>query len=92
MIRPLRDYVVLEGEPEEKNIGGIIIKTKEHDEGIATVVAIGPGAKDENGHDLSVDVKVGDRVLFKKYASTEYKQGDHHYLVLRNEDIIAIVD
>ncbi len=92
MIRPLRDYVVLEGEPEEKNVGGLIIKTKENDEGVATVVAVGPGTKDEEGHDLPVDVKVGDKVLFKKYSATEYKQGDHHYLVLRNEDIIAIVE
>ncbi len=92
MVKPLRDYVVLLGQPEERNVGGLIIKSKENDNGVATVVAVGEGTKDEKGNLVPVDVKVGDKVLFKKYSTNEYKQGDKTYLLIRNEDIIAIVD
>lgn len=92
MIKPLRDYVVLETEPEEKQVGGLIIKSKENDNGTATVVAVGPGAKDENGNLIPMDVKVGDKVLFKKYSTNDYKEGDRKLLVIKAEDIIAIVD
>ena len=92
MIKPLRDYVVLEGEPEERNVGGLVIKSKENDNGVATVVAVGPGAKNEKGEVEPLDVKVGDKVLYKKYSTNDYKQGDKKYLVIRSEDIIAIVD
>lgn len=92
MIKPLRDYVVLEGEPEERNVGGLVIKSKENDNGVATVVAVGPGARNEKGEVEPLDVKVGDKVLYKKYSTNDYKQGDKKYLVIRSEDIIAIVD
>lgn len=93
MIKPLRDYVVLESAPEEKKYGSIIVKAKEDDSAIATVVAIGSGKKDEKTGEIEpLDVKVGDKVLYKKYSTTDYKQGDKHYLVIKNEDIIAIVD
>lgn len=92
MIKPLRDYVVLEGDPEEREVGGLIIKSKENDNGIATVVAVGPGEKDEKGNLIPLDVKVGDRVLFKKYSTNDYKEGDRKLLVIRAEDIIAIVE
>lgn len=92
MIKPLRDYVVLETAPEERQVGGIFIKSKEDDNGTATVIAVGPGAKDEKGNIIPLDVKVGDRVLFKKYSSNDYKEGEKKYLVLKAEDIIAIVD
>lgn len=92
MIKPLRDYVVLEAEPEEKQIGSLIIKTKENDNGTAVVVAVGPGYKNENGELVVPEVEVGDRVLFKKYSSNDYKEGDKHYLVVKSEDILAIID
>ncbi len=92
MIKPLRDYVVLETGPEEKNVGGIIIKSKEDDNGVATVVAVGPGAKDDKGNVVPIDVKVGQKVLFKKYSSNDYKEGDKKYLLIKAEDIIAVLD
>lgn len=92
MIKPLRDYVVLEANPEEKKFGDIIVKTKEDDSATATVVAVGKGAKDpKTGKLIPLDVKKGDKVLFKKYSTTDYKEGDKHYLVIKNEDIIGIV-
>lgn len=92
MIRPLRDYVVLEATPEEKNFGGIIVKTKDDDSAVATVVAVGVGVRDERlGSLRPLDVQIGDKVLFKKYSTTDYKEGDKHYLVIKNDDIIAIV-
>ncbi len=91
MIKPLRDYVVLETGPEEKNIGGIIVKSKEDDNGVATVIAVGPGFKDEKGKEVSVDVKVGQKVLYKKYSTNDYKEGDKHYLLVKAEDIIAVI-
>lgn len=91
MIKPLRDYVVLEAAPEEKKFGDIIVKTKQDDSATAKVVAVGPGAKDEKGKAVALDVKVGQVVLFKKYSTTDYKEGDKHYLVIKNEDIIGIV-
>lgn len=91
MIKPLRDYVVLETEPEERKVGSIIIKTKEDDNGTATVVAVGPGYKDEHGNLVKADVKVGDKVFFKKYATNDYKEGENHYLLVKAEDIIGII-
>ena len=92
MIRPLRDYVVLEAEPEERNVGGLIVKSKENENGVATVIAVGPGSKDEKGNLVPIDLNVGDRVLFKKYSTNDYKEGDRKYLVIRVEDIIAVVE
>lgn len=92
MIKPLRDYVVLETAPEEQNIGGIIIKKKEDDNGTATVVAVGPGVKDKDGNLIVPEVKVGQKVLFKKYSTNDYKEGDKKYLLIKDEDIIAVLD
>jgi len=92
MIRPLRDYVVLETEPEEKIVGSLVIKTKDNDNGTATVVAVGPGYRDENGNLVKPDVNVGDKVFFKKYSTNEYKKEDKHYLLIKSEDIIGIIE
>lgn len=93
MIKPLRDYVVLEAAPEEKKFGDIIVKTKQDDSATAKVVAVGSGVKDEKtGKLIPLDVKVGQVVLYKKYSTTDYKEGEKHYLVIKNEDIIGIVD
>lgn len=93
MIRPLRDYVVLQAAPEEKRYGDIIVKSKEDDSAVATVVAVGTGVKDEKTGTIALlDVAVGDKVLFKKYSTTDYKEGDKHYLVIKNDDIIGVID
>ncbi len=94
MIKPLRDYVVLKPEEKEQKIGSIYIATKKEDqEGVAVVVNVGPGYIDEKGNKVGVDVKVGDKVLFKKYSANEYvDENKERYNVVRNSDIIAIIE
>jgi chaperonin GroES len=92
-IRPLHDRVIVERvEEETKSPGGILIpdNAKEKPQrGI--VVAVGLGKKcEKTGEHCKLDVKVGDRVLFGKYAGTEIKNEGKEYLVMREEDIIAV--
>ena len=92
MIKPLADYVVLEAKPAEKKVGSIILAPEDKNKSnVATVVAVGPGKKDEKGNAVVMSVKVGERVLYKEYSTTEYKEGDHKYLLVKNEDIIGVV-
>lgn len=94
MIKPLRDYVVLKPEEKEQKIGSIYIAAKKEDqECVAVVVNVGPGYVDEKGNKVGVDVKVGDKVLFKKYSANEYvDENKERYNVVRNSDIIAIIE
>lgn len=93
MIRPLRDYVVLEKVPEEKNIGGIIIASShENDSAIATVVAVGPGYVDKDGHEIKVEARVGEKVIYKKYASTDYTEGGKKWMLIKDSDILAVIE
>ncbi len=94
-LRPLGDRVVVEPiEEEERTAGGIILpETAKEKPQQGKVIAVGPGARDEDGKRIPVDVKVGDRVLFAKYAGTEVKlDSDHRILVLRESDILAVVE
>lgn len=91
-IQPLGDRVLVKQSEEKEQVkGGIIIpdaaKEKPQE---ATVVAIGPGRRDEKGQRLPIDVAVGDRVLISKYGGTEVKYNDEKYMLLRQDDILAI--
>ena len=94
-IRPLGDHVVLEPMKEdEKTKGGILLPAtmdKEKPEK-ATVVAIGPGKRLEDGKRQEMSVKVGDMVMFKKYSPDEFKVDDKEYLVISESDIIGIIE
>jgi chaperonin GroES len=93
-IRPLHDRVIVKRiEEEEKTKGGIIIPDTAKEKPIeGKVVAVGAGKILENGKKLPLEVKKGDRVLFGKYAGTDIKiDGDEH-LIMREDDIIAIVE
>ena len=93
MIKPLRDYVVLEKIPEEKKVGGIIIATShENESAVALVVAVGPGYTDKDGNEIKVEAKVGDRVIYKKYATTDYEEGGKKWMLIKDSDILAIVE
>ena len=93
MIKPLSDYVVLEAKPAEKKVGSIILTTEDKNKSnVATVVAVGPGKENCKGAISKMSVKVGDRVIYKEYSTTEYKEGDKKYLLLKNEDILAVLD
>ena len=94
MIKPLRYYVVLEKLPEEKKIGSIIIASSktDNDSAIATVIAVGPGYTDKEGHKIVVEAKVGQKVIYKKYSTTDYEEGGKKLMLIRDEDILAVVD
>jgi chaperonin GroES len=91
--RPLHDRVVLRRlEGEEKTKGGIIIpdSAKEKPQE-GEVVAVGPGARDEAGNLVPLDVKAGDRVLFGKWSGTEVKIDGQELLIMKESDILGVV-
>jgi len=93
-IRPLQDRVVVQREAEErKSPGGIVIPdTASEKPTFGKVVAVGQGKVLENGQVRALDVKVGDRVLFGKYSGTEVKVNNEELVVMREEDVMAIVE
>ncbi|MDQ7835177.1 MAG: co-chaperone GroES [Humidesulfovibrio sp.] len=93
-LKPLNDRVLVKRlESEEVTAGGIIIpdSAKEKPQR-GKVIAAGPGKLDESGKLVKMAVKAGDMVLFTKYAGTEIKVDGEEHLVLREEDILAIVE
>ena len=93
-IRPLQDRVILKRvKEEEKTKGGIIIPDTAKEKPIeGEVVAVGSGKTLEDGTVRKLDVKVGDRVLFGKYAGTEVKLEGEERLIVREDDILGILD
>ena len=93
-IRPLHDRVIVKRlEEERKTASGIVIPdaaAEKPDQG--QIIAVGPGKRDENGKHVAVDVKVGDRVLFGKYAGQTVKVDGEELLVMREEDIMGVVE
>ena len=89
--KPLGNRVVvepLEGD-EQVSAGGIYIPdTAKEKPQEGTVVAVGPGRVTDDGKNVPLELKVGDVVIYSKYAGTEYKQGETEYLVLREDDIL----
>ena len=92
--RPLHDRVVVRRiTAEEKTAGGIIIPdTAKEKPQEGEVVSAGPGARNESGQVVALDVKAGDRVLFGKWSGTEVKIGGEELLVMKESDIIGIVE
>ena len=93
-VRPLGDRVVVKPvSREEKTQSGIYLPdTVQEKPQEAMVVAVGPGKLMENGERAPMDVKPGDRVLYSKYAGTEVKQLDEEMLILRESDILAVIE
>ena len=93
-IKPLADRVVVKPlEEEEKTPGGIILPdTAKEKPQRGQVVAVGPGRLDDKGERMKMEVKVDDVVLYGKYAGTEIKIDGQEYLILRESDILAIVE
>jgi len=91
--RPLHDRVLIESlESEEKTAGGIIIPdTAKEKPQEGKVIAVGPGAKSEDGKTIPMDVKVGDRVLFGKWSGTEFKVDGKEYSIMKESDIMGVV-
>jgi len=93
-IQPLNDRVlVLRIDEEEKTSGGIIIPdTAKEKPQEGKVVAAGPGKLDENGNRIPLEVKKDDRVLFGKYAGTEIKIDGVEHIIMREDDIVGIME
>ena len=93
-IRPLHDRVIVKRlEEERKTASGIVIPdtaAEKPDQG--EIMAVGPGKRDDNGKHIALDVKVGDKVLFGKYAGQTVKVQGEELLVMREEDLFAVVE
>jgi chaperonin GroES len=92
--RPLHDRVVVKRvKEEEKTKGGIIIPdTAQEKPQEGEVIAVGPGARDEDGEYIKMDVKVGDRVLFGKWSGTEVKIDGEDLLIMKESDIMGVIE
>jgi chaperonin GroES len=93
-IRPLHDRLLVERlEEKEVKKGGIIIPdTAKEKPQEGKVIAVGNGKVGDNGKKIPLDVKAGDKILFGKYSGSEVKIDDKEYLIMREEDILAILD
>jgi len=93
-LKPLGSRVVVEPiEQEEITAGGIVLpETAKEKPQQGLVLSVGPGDRDENGKRIAMDVAVGDKVLFAKYSGTEIKMDGKKLLILRESDLLAIVE
>ncbi|MBD2446411.1 co-chaperone GroES [Nostoc sp. FACHB-152] len=92
-VKPLGDRVFIKiSESEEKTAGGILLpdSAKEKPQ-VGEIVAVGSGKRNDDGTHQSIDIKIGDKVLFSKYAGTDIKLGTEEYVLLSEKDILAIV-
>jgi len=93
-VRPLADRIMVERQEEtETKKGGIIIPdTAKEKPQQGKVLAVGPGRFDEQGKRIPMDVKKGDTILFGKYSGNEIRMDDTDYLIMREEDVLAIIE
>jgi chaperonin GroES len=92
--RPLHDRVVIRRvEHEGKTTGGIIIPDTAQEKPMeGEIVAVGPGARDDNGKVVPLDVKAGDRILFGKWSGTEIKLDGEDLLIMGESDVMGVID
>ena len=92
--RPLHDRILVRRiEADEKTAGGIIIPdTAKEKPQEGEVIAVGPGARDESGKLIELDVKVGDRILFGKWSGTEIKLNGEDLLIMKESDVVGVID
>lgn len=92
-VKPLADRVLVKRlEEEQQTKGGIIVPdTAKEKPQQGKIIEVGPGRVTEDGKRMKLEVKKGDKILFGKYAGTEISVGDEEYLILREDDILAIV-
>ncbi len=93
-IRPLHDRIVIKRmEEQEQKKGGIIIPdTAKEKPQEGKVIAVGNGKVSDEGKKIPLDVKAGDKILFGKYSGSEVKIDDEEYLIMREEDVLAIIE
>lgn len=92
-LRPLNDRVVVEpAEQETTTASGLVLpETAKEKPQQGKVIAMGPGARDEDGNRMALDLEVGDTVLFAKYAGTEIKLDGNKVLIMKENDILGVV-
>jgi chaperonin GroES len=92
--RPLHDRVVVKRlDAEEKTVGGIIIPDTAKEKPMqGEIIAAGPGARNEQGQIVALDVKAGDKILFGKWSGTEVKIDGQELLIMKESDIMGIID
>lgn len=92
-IRPLYDKILIKRlEQEQKSSGGIIIPDTAQEKPIqGIVIAVGDGARDDKGNKIALEVRVGDKVLFAKWGGTEIKLEGEEYIVMKESDILAVI-
>jgi chaperonin GroES len=92
-LKPLGDRLVIKpASREETTKSGIVLPdTAKEKPQRGTVIAVGDGRKDDDGDRISLDVKVGDNVLFAKYAGTEFKIDDEELMILSEKDVLAVI-
>ena len=93
-LRPLQDRILVERvEEQEKTKGGIIIPdTAKEKPAEGKVVAVGQGKLDDSGKRIPLEVKAGDRILFGKYSGTEVKIEGEEYLIMREDDVLGVIE
>ena len=93
-IRPLHDHIVVKRQEErEVKKGGIIIPdTAKEKPQEGKVIAVGNGRVNEDGKKISLDVKAGDKILFGKYSGSEVKIDEEEYLIMKEDDVLAIIE
>ncbi len=93
-IKPLHDNILLEPViSEEKTTGGIIVPDTAREKSMkGKVVATGPGKLSKEGERLPIDIKEGDIVLYAKFSGTEFKMDEKEYLIIKEDDILAIIN
>jgi chaperonin GroES len=93
-VKPLSDRVLIKvQESETKTAGGIIIpQTAQEKTQSGVVVAVGPGARDDSGKLIALEVKVGDKVMYDKYAGTQIKVDGAEHLIVKMADIFAVIE
>ena len=94
MLKPLGNRVIVAvAQEEEKTVGGIVLPSSAKEKSqTGVVIATGDGLVTDNGTKVEITVKEGDQVLFEKYAGTEIKYDGRDYLVVKETDIVAIID
>ena len=92
--RPLQDRILIRRvEPELKSPGGIVIPDTAKDKPMeGEVVAVGPGARAEDGHVQRLDVRTGDRVMFAKWSGTEIKLDGEELMIMKEADLLGVID
>lgn len=92
-IKPLGNRIVIERQEVKTTKGGILLpETAQEKPRQGKVIAVGSGKVDEKGKTHPLDVKVGDEILFSSYAGTEYKSDGNDYLILSEEDVLAVIN